>query len=590
MAGMMIPPELPVLLRLRPVQAGLFAGGYLAPWIAFSFAAAAGHAALHGAGLLDHHMALAGHAAAAAVLALAGICQLCPFKRACLLRCRRAPQGPPTLHLLAGRRARVGGLVRRPHAGALRQRRHERAGDGGADAPARARACAAGAGAGERRRGRGALDLRRAARHRLSAPPRDRPRRAPRRARAAAASSRSTGTVIVPAHAGVGDALAVDQRAGSPRSWRPSTRKLSIITPMMPALAAAPPARRRRARPRGWRRWSLLAVAVAGVDHQPRRQRRRRAARPASSARWPRRSWGRCAPPRRMTWQSGLPRVATIAGQALLGHAEEAVRMGGRPDGVDGDLHAAVGAVLEADRHRAGRRPARGAPGSRSCARRSRPRHQVGDELRRDRVEELAAGRQPELDQVEQQPPRQPQPLVDREAAVQVRVVDQPLPADGGARLLEVDAHHDAADRRPARRPAPCSRRAYSSAGRRVVDRAGPDHDDAAGRPRRAGSRATSLAAHAATVTAAWLAERQLLEQDRRRQQRADALDCESRVFIAASFGTRAGVVEMDNQALPQPSRPETAPRRANFQPHRPPPATKVDKLRKIPPSGLEFK
>ncbi len=97
MAGMMIPPELPVLLRLRPVQAGLFAGGYLAPWIAFSFAAAAGHAALHGAGLLDHHMALAGHAAAAAVLALAGVCQLCPFKRACLLRCRRAPQGPPTL-------------------------------------------------------------------------------------------------------------------------------------------------------------------------------------------------------------------------------------------------------------------------------------------------------------------------------------------------------------------------------------------------------------------------------------------------------------------------------------------------------------
>lgn len=97
MAGMMIPPELPALLRLRPLQAGLFALGYLAPWVAFSFAAAAAHAALQGAGLLDHHMALVDHAAAAAVLALAGICQLCPFKRRCLLRCRGAVTAPPGL-------------------------------------------------------------------------------------------------------------------------------------------------------------------------------------------------------------------------------------------------------------------------------------------------------------------------------------------------------------------------------------------------------------------------------------------------------------------------------------------------------------
>jgi predicted metal-binding membrane protein len=97
MAGMMIPPELPVLSRLRPLQAGVFAAGYLAPWVAFSFAAAAAHAALHGAGLLDHQMALSDRAAAAAVLALAGVCQLCPFKRACLLRCRGAVAAPPTL-------------------------------------------------------------------------------------------------------------------------------------------------------------------------------------------------------------------------------------------------------------------------------------------------------------------------------------------------------------------------------------------------------------------------------------------------------------------------------------------------------------
>jgi predicted metal-binding membrane protein len=97
MAGMMIPPELPALVRLRPLQASVFAVGYLAPWVAFSFSAAAAHAALHGAGLLDHHMALVGHASAAAVLALAGICQLCPFKRRCLLRCRGAVTAPPGL-------------------------------------------------------------------------------------------------------------------------------------------------------------------------------------------------------------------------------------------------------------------------------------------------------------------------------------------------------------------------------------------------------------------------------------------------------------------------------------------------------------
>ena len=45
---------------------------------------------------------------------------------------------------------------------------------------------------------------------------------------------------------------------------------------------------------------------------------------------------------------------------------------------------------------------------------------------------------------VQQQPARQAQPVVDGVAAVEVRVVDQPAPADGGARLLEVHAHDDA--------------------------------------------------------------------------------------------------------------------------------------------------
>ena len=78
------------------------------------------------------------------------------------------------------------------------------------------------------------------------------------------------------------------------------------------------------------------------------------------------------------------------------------------------------------------------------------PGDRVGDVLRRDRVEELAADRKPGLEHPEQHAPREVQPGVDVAGAVEVRVVDQPLPAGRRARLLEVDAHRDAAARRSA--------------------------------------------------------------------------------------------------------------------------------------------
>ena len=65
-------------------------------------------------------------------------------------------------------------------------------------------------------------------------------------------------------------------------------------------------------------------------------------------------------------------------GQPLLGDAEEGVRVRGGAHGVDRDLHAAVGAVLEADRHR----QARGELAVHLALRRARadraPRHEVG--------------------------------------------------------------------------------------------------------------------------------------------------------------------------------------------------------------------
>ena len=115
---------------------------------------------------------------------------------------------------------------------------------------------------------------------------------------------------------------------------------------------------------------------------------------------------------------------------ALLGDRRKPVRRPRGQHGVDGDLRAAVGAVLEADRHRQPRRQLavhlalRGARADRD------PRGQVGDVLRDLGVEKLRSGRQPEIVDVEQQLAREAQPLVDVEALVEIGIVDQPLPAD----------------------------------------------------------------------------------------------------------------------------------------------------------------
>src|SRR6059036_1291552 len=56
----------------------------------------------------------------------------------------------------------------------------------------------------------------------------------------------------------------------------------------------------------------------------------------------------------------------------------------------------------------------------------------------------VIGSRNSEPEQVEQEPTREAEALVDGEGAVEVRIVEEPLPADRRARLLEVDAHHDA--------------------------------------------------------------------------------------------------------------------------------------------------
>ena len=107
------------------------------------------------------------------------------------------------------------------------------------------------------------------------------------------------------------------------------------------------------------------------------------------------------------------------------------------------------------------------------------PGNQVGDVLGRDHVEEFGAGRHAQLIHVPQQLARQAQAVVDREGAIQVRVVDQALPAYRGARLLEVHAHHH---QQVVLEAVSLALEATGIFHRRfvVVDRARPDHHEQA--------------------------------------------------------------------------------------------------------------
>lgn len=100
MAGMMLPSAAPALLlyagvkRKSPgadrVQAHVyaFAGGYLLIWTVFSLAATALQRLLAHTLLLSPMMEIRTHWFASALLIVAGIYQLTPFKRTCLESCR----------------------------------------------------------------------------------------------------------------------------------------------------------------------------------------------------------------------------------------------------------------------------------------------------------------------------------------------------------------------------------------------------------------------------------------------------------------------------------------------------------------------
>lgn len=115
----------------------------------------------------------------------------------------------------------------------------------------------------------------------------------------------------------------------------------------------------------------------------------------------------------------------------------------GRQDGVEGNFQPPVGAVFEAHGHgeAAGHFPVglafdgSGADG--------RPAHQVCGVLRGHRIQHLGGTGQAQLVDLQQDGAGQLQAGGNVAGAIQVGIVDQPLPAHGGARLLKIGAHHD---------------------------------------------------------------------------------------------------------------------------------------------------
>lgn len=99
MIGMMAPAAAPVMLvytglqrrregRRLPATAVCFGLGYLAVWTAFSAAMTLVQWGLHEALLLSPAMAVSSRVAAGAILCVAGLYQLTPWKRTCLTHCR----------------------------------------------------------------------------------------------------------------------------------------------------------------------------------------------------------------------------------------------------------------------------------------------------------------------------------------------------------------------------------------------------------------------------------------------------------------------------------------------------------------------
>lgn len=129
--------------------------------------------------------------------------------------------------------------------------------------------------------------------------------------------------------------------------------------------------------------------------------------------------------------------------QTLLSHAHEMVLSGSGANGVDRNAEVTIGTVLESDREgqTGGKLAVELAFGSTGTD--GTDRDEVRKELRGDSIEHFGGDRHAGRSQVAEELTRDPKALVNLERAIDIRIVDKTLPADGGAGLLEVSSHHD---------------------------------------------------------------------------------------------------------------------------------------------------
>lgn len=131
------------------------------------------------------------------------------------------------------------------------------------------------------------------------------------------------------------------------------------------------------------------------------------------------------------------------SGQALLGNAHEVVLSSGSTDSINGNAEVAVGSVLEANRERetGSKLTVKLAFGSAGTD--STDRDEVGEELRGDSVQHLGSDGHTGRSQIAEELPGDTKTLVDLERRVDIGIVNEALPADGGAGLLKVGSHNN---------------------------------------------------------------------------------------------------------------------------------------------------
>src|SRR5258706_12943479 len=152
------------------------------------------------------------------------------------------------------------------------------------------------------------------------------------------------------------------------------------------------------------------------------------------------------------------------------------------------------------------------------------PAHEIREELPERRVEEFGAGGQAKIGKVGKELARETQSFVDAIGTVQIRIVDKTLPAHDGPWLFEVHPHDDENSIADLVRKRSQPFRVFDR-GLGVVDRTGTDDGK---KPWVAAfENGFNRTARTRYRFGATRCDRNLLGQDRRREQRVDSADAQ---------------------------------------------------------------